>query len=940
MKLSEMRDEPGAIRGLRPGAGAAFVSASIRVPGHLGVLVAAIGWLAAGTGVGAELWQRRFDFREEWTVREWEPWHDLAPLRATAEGMELRITGGDPYCGGPRLGLPGILPVWLELRLWSEQGGTAQIFHFRDQPREEDSVRFDVPAGQWYEARLPLPPLSPDTRLRFDPPGTGGRCVLEHLTVIERRVPQPPAWPVPAEPQLAAPVVEISAGRMALRHGRAGPGDFDLQVGGVRMARGHPHAWLGYQRGDAVRWISWDGRGGPSQSGGSGSSAATGGAEVWMESGRTVRVRARLRDPDGGQWTLEQAFQGSDEGSFRVVVRVGCDQDREVLHLPLFWLVAGPGDAGTNKQQALFAGLEYLEDEPSSSTADLLPPASNRQVPDTAKLTLPLSVLVARDRYVGVLWERAGDEVAAVFDSPDRLFRSGGHLMGWIFPGSDGRLRDESNLLPHGPVRLAAGQTLEWRGWILGGEGSTVVPAVQHALRLMGWPALPDPGLSARDYFRLAARGWLDSDIRQGDLFRHAVWPGFGPQPAADAAWTMLWLAGRVEDPALARRLIETARAAVARVPAGRRNQQQVGHIRWPVPALVFGDGLAEARSAAELARAALGEFEPDGSLLYKPRPGGPDFARTHFSREASGFMAERVAAVLEAALWTGEPDLIAAGLEKLEVLDRKFQNGVPRGAQTWEIPLHTPDILAAAHLVRAFVRGYELTGEQRWLDRARYWAWTGVPFVYLTRPVPGPVGLYATIPVLGATGWRAPVWLGRPVQWCGLVYADALWELAEHDPQGPWARLARGISWSGVQQTWPADDRARGGLLPDFYLLREQRRDGPAINPATVLLPAIRAYEAPLAYSRCVVRSAGLRLHVPGTVRVEVNEADHLVLRVEPWPKEPCWILINGCQRLPEVRRDGVPVEVRWGRDFEESGGRLVVRVQGPTRIELRHWR
>jgi len=93
----------------------------------------------------------------------------------------------------------------------------------------------------------------------------------------------------------------------------------------------------------------------------------------------------------------------------------------------------------------------------------------------------------------------------------------------------------------------------------------------------------------------------------------------------------------------------------------------------------------------------------------------------------------------------------------------------VPRGAQTWEVPLHTPDILASAHLVRCYLYAYQLTGDADLLEQARYWAWTGVPFVYLEQPVPGDVGLYATIPVFGATQWVAS-WLGKPVQWCGLV--------------------------------------------------------------------------------------------------------------------------------------------------------------------------
>jgi hypothetical protein len=49
---------------------------------------------------------------------------------------------------------------------------------------------------------------------------------------------------------------------------------------------------------------------------------------------------------------------------------------------------------------------------------------------------------------------------------------------------------------------------------------------------------------------------------------------------------------------------------------------------------------------------------------------------------------------------------------------------------------------------------------------------------------------------------------LGLPVQWCGLVYADALYRLVRDDPKGPWKQLADGITLSGIQQTWPAEDR------------------------------------------------------------------------------------------------------------------------------------
>ena len=157
--------------------------------------------------------------------------------------------------------------------------------------------------------------------------------------------------------------------------------------------------------------------------------------------------------------------------------------------------------------------------------------------------------------------------------------------------------------------------------------------------------------------------------------------------------------------------------------------------------------------------------FEPDGRVLYRAQNGKPDFGKTHFAPDANGLTAGAVLAVLTGALQSGDPELAAQAIGKLRAIDR-FMNTVPRGAQTWEVPLHTPDILASAHLVRCYTIGCELTGEASMLEQARYWAYSGLPFVYLRQPTEGPVGLYATIPVFGATNWEAPNWLGMRVPW------------------------------------------------------------------------------------------------------------------------------------------------------------------------------
>ena len=84
-----------------------------------------------------------------------------------------------------------------------------------------------------------------------------------------------------------------------------------------------------------------------------------------------------------------------------------------------------------------------------------------------------------------------------------------------------------------------------------------------------------------------------------------------------------------------------------------------------------------------------------------------------------------------------------------------------------------------------------------------------------------------------GATHWRAPLWIGLPVQWCGGVYAYALVKLAPHDRTIDWTKLARGILLAGEQMQYPAGPLV--GCLPDVFYLRTQKRAGPSINPCAL---------------------------------------------------------------------------------------------------------
>ena len=63
---------------------------------------------------------------------------------------------------------------------------------------------------------------------------------------------------------------------------------------------------------------------------------------------------------------------------------------------------------------------------------------------------------------------------------------------------------------------------------------------------------------------------------------------------------------------------------------------------------------------------------------------------------------------MLQLGRHTKNPDFLSAGKLSLEHMK---QFVVPRAAQTWEVPQHSPDMLAAAFGVKAYVAGYEAFG-------------------------------------------------------------------------------------------------------------------------------------------------------------------------------------------------------------------------------------
>jgi len=425
-------------------------------------------------------------------------------------------------------------------------------------------------------------------------------------------------------------------------------------------------------------------------------------------------------------------------------------------------------------EQGLLAGLEYLgKGESSSSKLDIETAEHLRFAPDPLKVTMPLMSFVTDRASVAMTWTDM--TLQPVYATPNFFDGAADHRM--ALRGK----RIETTICVD---RVSLEETILW------------------AVKKQGLPPLPKPPRSPEQQRELCLAA-MNGPLRTDDGWGHCVQEKWARRPFADMASTLWRLTGEVPDvPNL--------------VPGG-------AHVRNGSIYFVTGRARQWLDHGAAEVKGILNKQQPDGSFRYDGK-----YRRGHFENTASGACARPAAMLLDYARATGDRTALQAGVRTLEYMKR-FRT--PRGAQVWEVPLHTPDQLASAYLVWAYVRGYELTGNEAYLALARKWAISGIPFTYLWDC--HPIMLYSTPPVFGATFWRHP-WFGLPVQWVGGVYAYALTMLAPYDDSLDWSHLARGILLSAEQQQYP--DGPNMGLLPDSFNLRHQRRQPADINPCALL--------------------------------------------------------------------------------------------------------
>ncbi len=837
---------------------------------------------------------------------------------SSREGLGFISIGIDPWIEGPAINLDEGKMVRVTIRMKSTADKSGEIFYGRFFQAGK-SVPFVVQDdGRWHDYSIVIKDsLGAETRFRLDPCGDKGKIQLASFKVetIDKVI--TPEFEKPVMPKVSVlSKLAVSSGGFVLRHNGKNFGGFVCDMGGYKLT-GHTLDMLGVVVDGKAEWLQLK------------DAKVTAG--IIMPLTEFV-ISAEITDIGGGNWLIKRHFAGAKkEGAIDVETTVTCDKDRGIIHAPWLTLFAQI----PKKTQAIFPGVEYLADEPSSSDADIAKPKHIRKTPADTWITFPLMAVTDGEHYVGLIWDRS-EITAATFDSPDRIYDSGGHVMSLSGPGV-GDLRFENDFAAHSPLAIKANVPIRQSAMIIVGKGKDVTAAIQQYVRIKGLPKLPVFKGGANAAAELMAHGWLDSAINEDGLIRHAVWgDNFGAGPAADSAMYMDWLSNHTTG-AISAKLVKGREKVLEKLAPSDVYTSSVGHVRRPNVPLVFGRVNEYVQMRKQHAIGALDRFDAEGKLHYSK--GKADYGRTHFADHANGLGGAVLVEVLEAATLCADSQLTNKAIELLDKQTVLYANTVPRGAQTWEMPLHTPDVLASAHMVRAYLLGYLITGRQDHLEQAKYWAWTGVPFVFLDNPTQHEVGEYAIIAVLGATNWQAPVWFGLPVQWCGLVYAASLYELSEYDSDGPWDQIAKGITLAGLQMTWQESDEERQGLLPDFFFLPEQVSDGPAINPGTLQAKLAECFGKGKIYDVKRLKGSGWFVHAPCEI-VDVRQTQNgVAFTTMGWGDKDHYVLIAGVDEKPaEVlgrKTNGNPLPLN--NEFHSADGLLIIKTKGQTEINIR---
>jgi hypothetical protein len=658
-----------------------------------------------------------------------------------------------------------------------------------------------------------------------------------------------------------------------------------------------------------------------------------------------LRFRWTRQDEDGASWNGTVTFAlESWSKEIRAEYEVSCSKPAKLLGFE------GPMLYVLQRDEAIFPGLEWLiGDEVSSSSLDIAKdhPDRIRYVVHPNKVTIPAVGLQSDSASVGMYWDvdqkwdGERDRPSVVFASPDRFENQRSHLVGLFLPTVPDFV-DENRREAARPYPLRAGQTLRLEATLFADASDRdALAAVRRWIEAYGIPEpAPLPHESYEREIEFSMQAYLRSlwEPRERQWWLTKGNPVLSKMGRPRTFVADLMAAALITDDAVLRRRY-LARAEEVRALLG--GDARLDAQRFPNRAdLAYANPDSASLVLASRAEDGTWRFDADQQPQEGPFVGrdyydlGPDDALE------LGTCARKAYEVLRYARISGD----AEAYEQMQTtLQRMESFRVPRAAQVWEVPVHTPDLLAAADAVDAFVEAHRFSGEQRWLRDAVLWAERGLPFIYLWGDPEKPYLQGGSIPVFGATWYRGS-WFGRPVQWNGLRYAVALLRLSKYDDSYPWRQIAEVVIRSAIWQQEPRGENV--ALWPDAISAIDGEKSPWIFGPHQIIDAVLRLVGRDPEPTTAIVGYGQQRVHVTAVGTIDGAAHRGRVLSVDvTYPRgEQGIVLVSNISRPDTVYLDGASIRERidveqWDEPswrYDAGNAYLAVRVtkDGPSRI------
>jgi hypothetical protein len=163
---------------------------------------------------------------------------------------------------------------------------------------------------------------------------------------------------------------------------------------------------------------------------------------------------------------------------------------------------------------------------------------------------------------------------------------------------------------------------------------------------------------------------------------------------------------------------------------------------------------------------------------------------------------------------------------------------------------------------------------------------------------------------------------------------------LSECDPEGPWEKIAKGITAAGLQMSWSLSDKERQGLLPDFFDLNDQIAAGPAINPGTVQAHLTELYDRGKIYDVRKLHKLGWFVHAPCRISKVFVDGDTIRFTLDGWGDKAYFVLISGVEKEPRevkvVKVHRTEHSAFYEPKIHSESSCLIMGLQGKSEINI----